>query len=602
MKRQYRYPGAKPFEINDQHIFFGRVQDIKNMLRLIELEQSIILYGKSGLGKSSLINAGIIPRIEQAGKYLPVKIRFSAYTQDKLEDKMPLSITKEQIKSKKTWLKKINTKEKDSLWYHLKNHQINDEAKGYLLIFDQFEELFTYPEEHVASFAKQLSEIIYTLIPGHFRAEIEKGFKEDKAFLSKEQMEILHTPLNLKVLIAIRSDRMSLINRLKPYLPDVLTETYEIKPLTEIQAEDAILNPAYKQGEFLSKNFDYEDLALMKILHFLTKERTQNVESFQLQILCQYIERLVINKNLEEVTSDDIGDIKSIYENYYLNQIQLIGDESVQLSARRLIEEGLIFEADERRLSLYDVQIEKLYNIDAELLGKLVDTHLIRAESSLKGGYTYELSHDTLVAPVLRAKALRVQVEREQKVIAQKQQLEIEKIKLKQEAEEERKRAEEEKMLREAAEKSEQEAVAAEKAAELARKDSESKKVRANIFLVISLVLLAIAIGAVVVAIRAQAKTEEQYEELKKSVIAREHATKALHEQQKELVETIHNLEQQKKENIAKELRIHGDSYYSIGKKDRAIVTYQAALDSLKGFEDIPIYKELENLIKGIGK
>ena len=83
-----------------------------------------------------------------------------------------------------------------------------------------------------------------------------------------------------------------------------------------------------------------------------------------------------------------------------------------QLPARRLIEEGLVFEEEERRLSLYEGQIFKTYKIQPETLQKLVDAHLLRAEPSLSGGYTYELSHDTLVAPVLKAKRLRLEEER----------------------------------------------------------------------------------------------------------------------------------------------------------------------------------------------
>lgn len=575
MSQQYRYPGAKPFETTEENIFFGRDEDIKKMLRLIELEQSLVLYGKSGLGKSSLINAGLVPRIQEKGRYEPIKIRFGAYTQGKKD--MPLALAKESIVSSETWLRRIKGNDNDSLWYHLKNRQIKDKTQGYLLIFDQFEELFSYPENHVADFAKQLSEIIYTLIPNRFRAE----FEENKEQLSKEQMEALHTPLDLKVLIAIRSDRMSLMNRLKPYLPDVLIETYEIQPLTEIQAEDAILNPAYKKGNFISPIFDYEDKALSEILDFLTKQRTQNVESFQLQILCQHVEQLVIDKGIKEITLEDIGDIASVYENYYLNQIARLGDDATQLAARKLVEEGLIFEEEERRLSLYDVQISKHYGVDADLLRKLVDTHLLRAEPSLRGGYTYELSHDTLVAPVLRAKALRVQVEKEQQAIAEKERLEKEKLALQREAEEERQKAEKERQLKE-------EALNAKAEAEAAKEDANSKRRRANMFLFLSVLLLATAIYAFLDANTQRNKANEESEKAKAK--------------SKELQISLDNIKKQQKITVAKELKIHGDAYKSIDKDSMAIATYRAAMDSLKGYETVPVYLELEEAIDELQK
>ncbi|MBK8427840.1 MAG: hypothetical protein IPL27_18570 [Lewinellaceae bacterium] len=107
----------------------------------------------------------------------------------------------------------------------------------------------------------------------------------------------------------------------------------------------------------------------------------------------------------------DLGDLGSIIEQYYSNQILLL-DPAEQLPARRFIEEGLVFEEEERRLSIYEGQIFKTYKIKPDTLRKLVDAHLLRAEPSLSGGYTYELSHDTLVAPVLKAKKARLEEER----------------------------------------------------------------------------------------------------------------------------------------------------------------------------------------------
>lgn len=405
MKKRYRYPGSKPFDSSEQDIFFGREQDITVLSKFIELEQSVVIYGKSGIGKSSLIEAGIIPEILKKGNYHSIRIRFGAYTKGKTET--PVQIARDTINVEEdTWLKSIQTETEQSLWYTIKNRQIQEKHKGYLLVFDQFEELFTYPDELVKGFARQLAEILYTNIPERYRQGIETGFSKNDNFLSDAQMQELHQPIDLKILMGIRSDRMSLMNKLKPFLPVVLLHTHEILPLTRLQAEDAILSPAYKEHKkFASKRFDFDDNALDAILDFLTHENTQNVESFQLQILCHHIEQIIIDeKDKKKVSIFDIEDIPSIYQNYYLDQIKRLGSKSNQIAARRLIEDGLIYEEEERRLSLYESQIYKYYDISKKLLSRLVDTHIIRAEPSMRGGYTYELSHDTLVAPALRAK------------------------------------------------------------------------------------------------------------------------------------------------------------------------------------------------------
>ena len=189
------------------------------------------------------------------------------------------------------------------------------------------------------------------------------------------------------------------------------------------------------------------------LIDFLSQRRKQEIESFQLQILCEYVEQnVVIKQDKLLVTTKDVAQPEKILENYYLDKIKEIPDEKDQLAARKLIEEGLIFEEEERRLSLYEGQINSGFGVNKELLGVLLDTHLIRSEPSMRGGYTYELSHDTLVGPVLKAKGRRMEEEniiREKEERAQKA---FELKELRKKAETERLRAEQEKQLREEAE------------------------------------------------------------------------------------------------------------------------------------------------------
>ena len=65
----YRYPGVKPFNTAEEEIFYGREKDIKDFFDFIATRQISVLYGKSGLGKSSLINAGIIPLLNSDPSY-----------------------------------------------------------------------------------------------------------------------------------------------------------------------------------------------------------------------------------------------------------------------------------------------------------------------------------------------------------------------------------------------------------------------------------------------------------------------------------------------------------------------------------------------------
>ena len=55
------------FEASDQPIFFGRDEEVNHLVQHIMAHRLTVLFGQSGVGKTSLINAGVIPRLEEEG-------------------------------------------------------------------------------------------------------------------------------------------------------------------------------------------------------------------------------------------------------------------------------------------------------------------------------------------------------------------------------------------------------------------------------------------------------------------------------------------------------------------------------------------------------
>ena len=78
----YRYPGLKPFSVKESSIFFGRGTDVTALEKSIKLDKQLVLYSKSGLGKSSLLNAGLTPRLQKKKDLFPFRVRFSAYREE----------------------------------------------------------------------------------------------------------------------------------------------------------------------------------------------------------------------------------------------------------------------------------------------------------------------------------------------------------------------------------------------------------------------------------------------------------------------------------------------------------------------------------------
>jgi len=453
-----RYVGARPFEIDQQLIFKGRQADTEALFRLIQLENLVVLYGKSGTGKSSLLNAAIIPKIKSETNLIPVRIRFNAYREGE-PFMAPLETTRRSVRGgvagHSTFLDKLIPDEA-SLWHDVKEHYIRHNGeKSLLLVMDQFEELFTYPPEQIHQFQEQLSEALFKTVPQRYWDVLETSYSKDKRPLEPAELTLFQNKPAIKTILSIRSDRLHLLNRLDDHLPVILKNLYELDALSPESARQAIEEPAAmpRMDLFDTEPFLYTPAAVEHILDFLTHERqavsemtdetlppaTQKIEATQLQIICREVEKRVQAYQLRMVEVSDVGNLETIIEQYYDNQIRDL-DPDEQLPARRFIEEGLVFEEEERRLSMYEGQIFKTYKLKPDTLRKLVDVHLLRAEPSLSGGYTYELSHDTLVAPVLKAKNLRLDTERREAEVEATRLREAELEKVRQQAKQERKR------------------------------------------------------------------------------------------------------------------------------------------------------------------
>jgi hypothetical protein len=74
------WPGLMPFTEATQAFFHGRDAEAADLLRRVRRERLSILFGQSGLGKTSLLCAGLFPRL-RAADFLPVYIRLDWTTE-----------------------------------------------------------------------------------------------------------------------------------------------------------------------------------------------------------------------------------------------------------------------------------------------------------------------------------------------------------------------------------------------------------------------------------------------------------------------------------------------------------------------------------------
>ncbi len=426
---RYRYPGVQQFESEDAYRFFGRDRDIADLYDLVLLEKLVVLFGKSGYGKSSLLNAGIIPRLQEsrpgnAKFFLPIQVRFGPYTLG--YSLHPLEQVRRRLDESlepnpdMAFIDTLDSRQ--SLWAAFKRRQQENQSLQCLLIFDQFEELFTYPEDQQEAFKRGLAQLLYEDLPD--------DLFDSSRTLDKTNRRRLMSPMDVRAVFAIRSDRMHFLDRLKDQLPAILHKRFELRALTPEQAKDAIVEPAglsrnYQGHDFISERFDYTPEALDFLLTNLSdggQGISTGVEAFLLQIVCQYVEKQVAEGHVPDRTGDGVPDVSqddlppdfhTVYEAYYKSKIDELPFID-RLPARLVMEEGLLFvnetSGEFRRLSKDPGELVQTYGskgVTKELLLRLEQTYLLRKEANTVGTFNYEISHDTLIAPILKARQSR---------------------------------------------------------------------------------------------------------------------------------------------------------------------------------------------------
>jgi tetratricopeptide (TPR) repeat protein len=431
-KSIYRYPGITPFSEKDKDVFFGRDTDIDALYNSILLNQCTVISGKSGVGKTSLIYAGLKPQIENKinktkdDRYFTIlTVRVGVWTSNETEtlvDKVKRYISADGASdiSSGEFLSFLPGDLKNSLWFKLKQLQFQSFKKSnriFLLIFDQLEELFTYPFQQFKDLLKEFKQIMINNLPDAVREAIEDVDKTED--VKSAHLRIAYNPIPVKLLLAIRSDKLNLLNRLREAIPNIFQNPVELRPLSREQATKAIKEPSGKKGDFITDAFEIEDETVAAICDFLESQQSTDLDSnfeewhiepFTLQILCQHIERNIVPYDQDKkITRAELGDPDEIIKNYYqdvLNKLQL--DEQTKLNVRKLIEEEMIYEPDQRRLILYKEIIVNEFNISEELLNKLTDAKLLRELIAVGSKPSYEISHDWMVIPILNAKKERL--------------------------------------------------------------------------------------------------------------------------------------------------------------------------------------------------
>jgi hypothetical protein len=73
-ERQNPYVGTRPFEEEDSALFFGRRKESRQLTSLIIAQRAVLFYAQSGAGKTSLLQASVVPRLKDRKKMVVLPI------------------------------------------------------------------------------------------------------------------------------------------------------------------------------------------------------------------------------------------------------------------------------------------------------------------------------------------------------------------------------------------------------------------------------------------------------------------------------------------------------------------------------------------------
>ncbi len=383
--------GLKSYEEEHKKWFGGRIKEVEKLLTLIEDNLLTILFGKSGIGKTSLIKAGLLPKLRK-NFYLPIYVRidFEAKAVDPLQQLM--SGIERQILAKDP---KAMTIGEMTLWEYLHEVKILDGIMQPVLFLDQFEELFTLAglkEPRIQSFLSALSDLAENRVPLSVQASRKKENKPIKSTYANAEY---------RVVLSFREDYLANMENLRPLMPSLRNSRFRIKEMNGQNALNAILTSA--------KSIISEDNA-REIINMLPDNRlfkenqpeendwqNKSIEPFMLSLVCYEINEHRIKKKLPEINIELIKkiNVQSIIKDHYTNNVIKKYDKKVTVA----IEELLVTSDGYRRFCIRNDFVEK-FNVSNEQLDALINDRIIRQET--RNGHDYvELIHDTM-APFIR--------------------------------------------------------------------------------------------------------------------------------------------------------------------------------------------------------
>ncbi|MCP4655079.1 MAG: ATP-binding protein [bacterium] len=336
----------------DQRCFAGREREVRELLARITNQRVLVLYGRSGVGKTSLGLAGIFPALRHRG-YRPVYVRTLS---------QPLADLRHAIATEY----KLEDASSDGELRQL----VARAADGgpLVVVFDQFEEFFV-----------------------RFREE-----PEQRSAFVEAVMELVHdASLDLTVVFSLRDDYLAELDEFGERLPELFSHRYRLRPLTAFGVRQAISRPLIASG------IPYEDAIVSRLLDLLDNF---GFDPPVVQIICSELYKEAARRvhgdkpRIELQDLERIGGLEGIFRRY-LDAVTAALPAERHLLAR-LVLDALITRDDTKQAATLKELLHAEFQAEAteveKVLGLLIMQRLVRRQER-EGEVWYELIHERLV-------------------------------------------------------------------------------------------------------------------------------------------------------------------------------------------------------------
>ena len=258
--------------------FCGREDESYDFAKLVMSNIFVTLYGKSGIGKTSLLNAGVFPQIRENG-FTPISIRLGI--RDEKEPKSYQSVIIEAIERNIPNHETINVipeqtdaQKSDFLWNYFARHRFytaDGEPTSPVIVLDQFEELFRSNRDEVNMLLRQLDYL---------------NDKDNTLDIDEADGKTYRYETNFRFVISIREDDLY---RLEDsidncYLPALKRCRYRLRSLSDEGAKDVIVTPG--EGLFVATE---KESIVNKILDIARNGEDGSINTNILSLVCNRI-------------------------------------------------------------------------------------------------------------------------------------------------------------------------------------------------------------------------------------------------------------------------------------------------------------------------